>query len=90
VARDSCREHAICLKCTTTGWHCSPCSSPVPHTHPLMLPRSILPAPPCPLQVKSTYPVKLYATNVVVLVPVPDQTARATFNLTAGGQLGGG
>lgn len=35
-------------------------------------------------QVKSTFPVKLFATNVVVLVPVPDQTARATFNLSAG------
>lgn len=37
------------------------------------------------LQVKSTFPVKLFATNVVLLVPVPDQTARASFNLTAGG-----
>jgi len=37
------------------------------------------------MQVKSTFPVKLFATNVVLLVPVPDQTARATFNLSAGG-----
>ena len=36
------------------------------------------------VKVKSTFPLKLFATNLVLLVPVPDQTARATFNLTAG------
>lgn len=36
------------------------------------------------VKVKSTFPQKIFATNVVVLVPVPDQTARASFNLTAG------
>ncbi|EFN55621.1 hypothetical protein CHLNCDRAFT_35389 [Chlorella variabilis] len=36
------------------------------------------------VKVKSTFPVKLFATNMVVLVPVPDQTARASFNITAG------
>ncbi|PSC73641.1 AP-2 complex subunit mu [Micractinium conductrix] len=36
------------------------------------------------VKVKSTFPTKIFATNVVVLVPVPDQTARASFNLTAG------
>lgn len=40
--------------------------------------------PSLPPQVKSTFPVKLFATNMVVLVPVPDQTARASFNITAG------
>lgn len=36
------------------------------------------------VKVKSTFPMKLFATNMVVLVPVPDQTARASFNITAG------
>jgi AP-2 complex subunit mu-1 len=36
------------------------------------------------VKVKSTFPVKLFATNVVLLVPVPDQTARASFNLSVG------
>ena len=36
------------------------------------------------VKVKSTFPLQLFATNLVLLVPVPDQTARATFNLTAG------
>lgn len=36
------------------------------------------------VKVKSTFPLKLFATNVVVLVPVPEQTARAQFNITAG------
>ncbi|KAL4457302.1 hypothetical protein ABPG75_012167 [Micractinium tetrahymenae] len=36
------------------------------------------------VKVKSAFPQKIFATNVVLLVPVPDQTARASFNLTAG------
>lgn len=36
------------------------------------------------VKVKSAYPTKVFATNFVLLVPVPDQTARATFNITAG------
>lgn len=36
------------------------------------------------VKVKSGFPAKLWAGNVVVLVPVPDQTARAVFSLSAG------
>ena len=36
------------------------------------------------VKVKSAFPAKLWAGNVVITVPVPEQTARATFDVTAG------
>lgn len=35
-------------------------------------------------QVKSQFGTKMFATNVVVLVPVPEHTSRATILVTAG------
>ncbi len=35
-------------------------------------------------QVKSSYSVKLSATNVVVIVPVPDNTSKTKILVTAG------
>ncbi|GAB4823488.1 hypothetical protein N2152v2_010534 [Parachlorella kessleri] len=36
------------------------------------------------VRVKSNFGAKLWAGNVVILVPVPDHTARATFNVSTG------
>lgn len=36
------------------------------------------------VKVRSSFPAKLWASNVVVAMPVPEQTARATFNVSAG------
>jgi len=36
------------------------------------------------VKVKATFPTNLWASNVVVLVPAPPQTARASFQLSAG------
>lgn len=36
------------------------------------------------VKVKATFDPKLWATNVIVLVPAPPQTARASFQLSAG------
>jgi hypothetical protein len=36
------------------------------------------------LQIKSTFSSKLLATGVVVLVPVPENTSKATILVTAG------
>lgn len=38
----------------------------------------------CNVNVKATFSSKLFATNVVVLVPVPEHTARANILVTAG------
>jgi hypothetical protein len=37
-----------------------------------------------PIQIKSTFSSKLLATGVVVLVPVPENTSKATILVTAG------
>ena len=36
------------------------------------------------VKVKSAFPAKLFAGNVVITVPVPEQTARGTFDVTGG------
>ena len=36
------------------------------------------------VKVRSSFPAKLWASNVIVAMPVPEQTARATFNVSAG------
>uniref|UniRef100_A0A7S0N9W6 MHD domain-containing protein n=1 Tax=Pyramimonas obovata TaxID=1411642 RepID=A0A7S0N9W6_9CHLO len=38
----------------------------------------------CNVKIKSTFPVKLFAIGVVVRVPVPKQTARATIQVSSG------
>lgn len=43
------------------------------------------PSPQVTVRVKSNFGPKLWAGNVVILIPVPDQTARATFSLSTGG-----
>ena len=42
------------------------------------------------LKMKSLFPANLAANNVLVLVPMPEQTARASFQISAGRHQGGG
>lgn len=36
------------------------------------------------VKLKSSFPSNLFATNVIVLIPMPEQTARANFQLSTG------